>query len=154
MSINIAGRWNMRWGKSFSEVSPWRGILRFGKKGKLSPRYIGPYEILERVEPLAYRLALPVELSQIHDVFHVSMLRRYRSDPSHILREPEIEISEGLTYVEEPTEILDRSIKRLRNKEIPMVKVKWSHHSPREATWEVEENMREKYPYLFPESVR
>ncbi|KAL2226403.1 UNVERIFIED_CONTAM: Transposon Ty3-I Gag-Pol polyprotein, partial [Sesamum indicum] len=70
----------------------------------------------------------------IHDVFHVSMLRRYRSDPSHILHEPEIEISEGLTYVEEPMEILDRSIKKLRNKEIPMVKVKWSHHSPREAT--------------------
>ncbi|KAL0285964.1 UNVERIFIED_CONTAM: Transposon Ty3-G Gag-Pol polyprotein [Sesamum calycinum] len=140
--------------KVFLKVSPWRGILRFGKQGKLSPRYIGPYEILERVGPLAYRLALPAELSQIHDVFHVSMLRRYRSDPSHILREPEIEVSEGLTYVEEPTEILDRSIKKLRNKEIPMVKVRWSHHSPREATWEVEENMREKYPYLFPESVR
>ncbi|KAL0445236.1 UNVERIFIED_CONTAM: hypothetical protein Slati_2246300 [Sesamum latifolium] len=140
--------------KVFSEGSPWRGILRFGKKGKLSPRYIGPYEILERVGPLAYRLALPAELSQIHDVFYVSMLRRYRSDPSHILRESKIEISEGLTYVEEPTEILDRGIKRLRNKKIPMVKVKWSHHSPREATWEVEENMREKYPYLFPEPVR
>ncbi|KAL0322385.1 UNVERIFIED_CONTAM: Transposon Tf2-11 polyprotein [Sesamum calycinum] len=138
--------------KNFLKVSPWRGILRFGKQGKLSPRYIGPYEILERVGPLAYRLALPAELSQIHDVFQVSMLRRYRSDPSHILREPEIEVSEGLTYVEEPIEILDRSIKKLRNKEIPMVKVRWSHHSPREATWEVEENMREKYPYLFPES--
>ncbi|KAL2237105.1 UNVERIFIED_CONTAM: Transposon Tf2-11 polyprotein, partial [Sesamum indicum] len=139
--------------KVFLKVSPWRGILRFGKQGKLSPRYIGPYEILERVGPLAYQLALPTELSQIHDVFHVSMLRRYRSDPSHILYEPEIEISEGLTFVEEPTEILDRSIKKLRNKEIPMVKVKWSHHSPREATWEVEENMREKYPYLFPDPV-
>ncbi|KAK4400632.1 hypothetical protein Sango_1169300 [Sesamum angolense] len=71
----------------------------------------------------------------------------------HILCEPEIEVSEGLTYVEEPIEILDRSIKKLRNKEIPMVKVRWSYHSPREATWEVEGNMREKYPYLFPESV-
>ncbi|KAL2250058.1 UNVERIFIED_CONTAM: hypothetical protein Sindi_2479500 [Sesamum indicum] len=139
--------------KVFLKVSPWRGILRFGKQGKLSPRYIGPYEILERVGPLAYRLALPTELSQIHDVFHVSMLRRYRSDPSHTLHEPEIEILEELTYVEEPMEILDWSIKKLRNKEIPMVKVKWSHHSPREATWEVEENMREKYPYLFPEPV-
>ncbi|KAL0463175.1 UNVERIFIED_CONTAM: Transposon Tf2-12 polyprotein [Sesamum latifolium] len=115
--------------KVFLRVSPWREILRFGKKGKLSPGYIGPYEILERVGPLAYRLALPAELSQIHDVFHVSMLQRYRSDPSHILRESEIEISKGLTYVEEPTEILDRGMKRLRNKEIPMVKVKWSHHS-------------------------
>ncbi|KAL0295313.1 UNVERIFIED_CONTAM: hypothetical protein Sradi_6841900 [Sesamum radiatum] len=140
--------------KVFLKVSPWRGTLRFGKKGKLSPRYIRPYEILERVGPLAYRLALRVELSQIHDVFHVSMLQRYRFDPSHILREQEIEVSKGLTYVEEPIEILDRSIKKLRNKEIPMVKVRWSHHSPREATWEVEENMREKYPYLFPESVR
>ncbi|KAL2226381.1 UNVERIFIED_CONTAM: Transposon Ty3-I Gag-Pol polyprotein [Sesamum indicum] len=80
--------------KVFLKVSPWRGILRFGKQGKLSPRYIRPYEILERVGPLAYRLALPTELSQIHDVFHVSMLRRYRSDPSHILHEPEKEISE------------------------------------------------------------
>ncbi|KAL0337561.1 UNVERIFIED_CONTAM: Retrovirus-related Pol polyprotein from transposon [Sesamum calycinum] len=136
--------------KVFLKVSPWRGILRFGKQGKLSPRYIGPYEILERVGPLAYRLALPAELSQIHDVFHVSMLRRYQSDPSHILLEPEIEVSEGLTYVEEPIEILDRSIKKLRNKEIPMVKVRWSNHSPREATWEVEENMREKIPIFIP----
>ncbi|KAL0411196.1 UNVERIFIED_CONTAM: Transposon Tf2-11 polyprotein, partial [Sesamum latifolium] len=92
-------------------VSPWKGILRFGRQGKLSPRYIGPYEIIERIGPLAYRLALPMELSQIHDVFHVSMLRRYRSDPSHVIREPEIEISEELTYMKEPTEILDRSVR-------------------------------------------
>ncbi|KAK4404393.1 hypothetical protein Sango_0807900 [Sesamum angolense] len=138
-------RWEMEYEvgeKVFLKVSPWRGILRFCKQGKLSPRYIGLYEILERVGLLAYRLALPAELSQIHDVFHISMLRRYRSDPSHILHEPEIEVSKGLTYVDEPIEILDQSIKKLRNKEIPMVKVRWSHHSPREATWEVEENMR------------
>ncbi|XP_048228263.1 uncharacterized protein LOC125369536, partial [Ricinus communis] len=133
--------------KVFLRVSPWKGILRFGKQGKLSPRYVGPYEIIERVGPLAYRLALPTELSSIHDVFHVSMLRRYRSDPSHIIPEPEIEITEKLTYVEEPIEILDRRVKKLRNKDIPMVKIKWSHHSPREATWEVEEHMRCKYPH-------
>ncbi|KAL0291382.1 UNVERIFIED_CONTAM: Transposon Ty3-G Gag-Pol polyprotein [Sesamum angustifolium] len=84
--------------KVFLKVSPWRGILRFDKQVKLRPRYIGPYEILERVGPLAYRLALAAELSQIHDVFHVSLLRRYRSDPSHILCEPKIEISKELTY--------------------------------------------------------
>ncbi|KAL0373239.1 UNVERIFIED_CONTAM: Transposon Ty3-G Gag-Pol polyprotein [Sesamum calycinum] len=123
-------------------ISPWKGILRFGKQGKLSPRYIGPYEIYKRIGPLAYWLALPAELSQIHNVFHVSMLRPYRSDPSHVIREPEVEISEELTYMEEPAEILDRSVKKLRNKEIPLVKVRWTHHSPREATWEVEEHMR------------
>ncbi|KAL0313196.1 UNVERIFIED_CONTAM: Retrovirus-related Pol polyprotein from transposon [Sesamum radiatum] len=126
-----------------------KGIVRFGKQGKLSPKFIGPYQISERVGPLAYRLKLPVELSQIHDVFHVSTLRRYRSDPSHILREPEIEISENLSYVEEPIEILDRTVKKLRSKEIPIVKVKWSHHSPKEVTWEVEDDMKEKYPHLF-----
>ncbi|KAL0315147.1 UNVERIFIED_CONTAM: hypothetical protein Scaly_2884700 [Sesamum calycinum] len=135
--------------KVFLKVSPWKGILRFGKQGKLSPRYIGPYEISERIRPLAYRLALPTELYQIHDVFHVPMLRRYRSDPSHVIRELEVEISEQLTYMEELVEILDRSIRKLRNKEIPIVKVRWTHHSSREATWEVEEHMREKYPYLF-----
>ncbi|KAK4390157.1 hypothetical protein Sango_2079000 [Sesamum angolense] len=87
--------------KVFLKVSPWRGILRFSKQEKLSQRYSGPYEILERLGLLAYRLALPTELSQIHDVFHVSMLRQYRSDPNHILREPEIEISEDFTYVEQ-----------------------------------------------------
>ncbi|KAL0293656.1 UNVERIFIED_CONTAM: hypothetical protein Sradi_6925400 [Sesamum radiatum] len=117
--------------KVFLKVSPWKGILRFGKQEKLNPRYIRPCEIIERIGPLAYRLALPTELSQIHDVFHVSMLRRYRSNPRHAIPETEVEIFEELTYVEEPTEILDRSIRKLRNKDIPMVKVRWTHHSPR-----------------------
>ncbi|KAL2230369.1 UNVERIFIED_CONTAM: hypothetical protein Sindi_1631300, partial [Sesamum indicum] len=102
--------------KVFLEMSSWRKILRFGRQGKLSLRYIGPYEIIERIGPLVYRLPLPTELSQIHDVFHISMLRRYRFDPSHIIRQSEIEISEELTYVEEPAEILDRNIRKLRNK--------------------------------------
>ena len=79
--------------KVFLKVSPWKDIIRFGKQGKLSPRYIGPYEILERVGPLAYRLALPQELSQIHDVFHIFMLRRYRSDPSYVVQESEIQLT-------------------------------------------------------------
>ena len=98
---------------------------------------------------MAYRLKLPAELTRLHDVFHVTMLRRYRSDPSHVLKEPELEITEDFSYKEEPVEVLDRMVWRLRNKEIPMVKVKWSFHSPKEATWEAEESMRRKYPHLF-----
>ena len=106
--------------------------------------------MIERVGPLAYKLALPPELSQIHNVFHVSMLRRYRSDPRHVLRESEIKITEKLTYVEEPIEILGREIRKSRRKKISMVKVKWSHYrTPREATWEIEEHMKSKYPHLF-----
>ena len=138
--------------KVFLRVSPWRGIMRFGKKGKLSPRYIGPYEILERVGPLAYRLALPPELAQIHNVFHVSMLRRYRSDPSHVLRDEPVEISDDLSYVEEPQEILEYQERELRNRKIPMVKVLWKNHSRREATWETEQSMRSQYPWLFPDT--
>ena len=78
--------------KVFLKVSPWKKVLRFGRKGKLSPRFIGPYEIIEKVGPVAYRLALPPELEKIHDVFHVSMLRQYRSDPSHIISPTEVKL--------------------------------------------------------------
>ncbi|KAJ8768423.1 hypothetical protein K2173_021576 [Erythroxylum novogranatense] len=102
--------------KVFLKTSPWKGVLRFGKKGKLSPRYVGPYEILERIGPLAYRLALPPELSHIHDVFHVSMLRRYRSDPSHVIQVTEVQLRDNLSYEEIPVEILDTKEKVLVNK--------------------------------------
>ena len=98
-------------------------MLRFGKKGKLSPRFIGSYEVLERIGPVAYRLALPPELVKLHDVFHVSMLRKYRSDESHILPVQEIQVQEDLSYDEEPKAILDREVKQLRNKKVPLVKV-------------------------------
>ena len=135
--------------KVFLKVSPWKGVLRFGNKGKLSPRYIGPYEIIEKVGPLAYKLALPPKLSQIHDVFHVSMLRRYRSDPTHVLKDQAIEISNNLSYMEEPVSIVDYKVKQLRNREIPIVKVIWRNHSTEQATWETEEKMRKEYPHLF-----
>ncbi|KAL0549532.1 hypothetical protein IC582_014017 [Cucumis melo] len=86
----------------FLKLSPWRGVICFGRKGKLSPRYIGPYQITERVGPAAYRLELPIELARIHDVFRVSMLRKYIPDPSHVLQEQPIELKEDLSYVEEP----------------------------------------------------
>ena len=138
--------------KVFLRVSPWKGVLRFGKKGNLSPRYIGLYEIVARIGPLAYRLALPQELSQLHDVFHMSMLRRYRSDPSHVVQTGEIDVSDNLSYVEEPVQILDRKQRQLRNRKIPMVKVLWKNHGIEEATWETKEYMRQHYPHLFPNS--
>lgn len=122
--------------KVFFRISLWKGVVRFGKRGKLSPRFIGPYEILERIGVVAYRLALPLELSQIHNVFHVSMLRRYRSDPSHVFKNQPIELREDLMYDEEPVEIIAREDKVLRSKVIPLIKVRWSNHSSREVTCE------------------
>ncbi|KAG8478790.1 hypothetical protein CXB51_028614 [Gossypium anomalum] len=130
-------------------VSPWKKVLRFGRKGKLSPRFIGPYEVIEKVGPVAYRLALPPELEKIHDVFHVSMLRRYRSDPSHVVSPTEIKLQPDMTYEEEPIKILAREVKQLRNKNVALVKVLWQRHGIKEATWESEETMRNQYPHLF-----
>ena len=104
-------------------MSPWRKILRFGKKGKLSLRFIRPYEVLERLGHVAYRLALPPELAKLHNVFHVSMLRRYRSDESHILPVQDVQVQEDLSYDEEPKTILAQEVKQLRNKQVPLVKV-------------------------------
>uniref|UniRef100_A0A2N9FG06 Reverse transcriptase domain-containing protein n=1 Tax=Fagus sylvatica TaxID=28930 RepID=A0A2N9FG06_FAGSY len=107
----------------FLKVSPWKGVARFGKKGKLSPRYVGPFEILERVGPVAYQLALPPALSKIHDVFHVSALRKYIPHPSHVLKQIPMPIQGNLTYEEIPIEILDRKEQVLRTKTIALVKV-------------------------------
>ncbi|KAK5772889.1 hypothetical protein PVK06_049191 [Gossypium arboreum] len=133
----------------FLKVSPWKKILRFGKKGKLSPRFIGPYRVLKRVGPVAYQLELPPELDRIHDVFHVFMLRRYRSDPSHVVPVEEIEVRTDLTFEEEPIQILDREVKVLRRKLVLLVKILWRNHGREEATWESEEIMRQQYPHLF-----
>ena len=103
-------------GKVFLKVSPWNKFMRFGRKGKLSPRFIGPYEVIKKVGLEAYRLALPPELENIHNVFHVSMLRRYRSDPSHVVFLEIIELRLGLTYEDEPVKILAQEVKELRNK--------------------------------------
>ena len=135
--------------KVFLKESPWRKVLRFWKKGKLSPRFIGPYEVLERIGPVAYRLALPPELAKLHDVFHVFMLQKYRSDESHILPVQEIQVQEDLSYDEEPKAILAREVKQLRNKQVPLVKMLWQHHGREEATWEQEATMRAQYPQLF-----
>ena len=135
--------------KVFLKVSPWKKMMRFGKKGKLSPRFIGPYEVTEKVGPMAYRLALPPDLEKIHNVFHVSMLRGYCSDPSQVVSTETIELRPNLTYEEDPIEILAREVKELRNKKISLVKVLWKNHKTKEATLESEETMRQQYPQLF-----
>ncbi|GAV82284.1 Chromo domain-containing protein [Cephalotus follicularis] len=123
--------------------------MRFGKKGKLTPRFIVPFEILERVGPVAYWLALPPSLADVHNVFHVSMLRKYHPDPSHVLQWEPLELRMDLSFEEIPIRILDCRIKQLRSKTIPLVKVLWQYQGVEEGTWEREDDMQAKYPLLF-----
>ncbi|XP_073154215.1 uncharacterized protein [Henckelia pumila] len=122
-----------------------KGVMRFGKKWKLAPRFIGPFEILDRVGELAYRVALPPNLDGVHNVFHVSMLRKYVSNPSHVLSVEPLQLSPHMMYEERPIRILDRQERRLRNKSISIIKVRWQNHSDEEATWEAEADIRTRY---------
>ncbi|GJR74529.1 putative reverse transcriptase domain-containing protein [Tanacetum coccineum] len=133
------------------KVSPWKGIICFGKKGKLAPRYVGPFEILERVGPVAYRLRLPEELSGVHDTFHVSNLKKCLADASLHVPLDEIKVDKTLCFVEEPVEIMDREIKSLKRSRISLVKVRWNSKRGPEFTWEREDYMKSKYPQLFVE---
>ena len=130
-------------------VSPMKVVMRFGKRGKLSPKFIGPYEITEKVGKVAYRLALPNELGKVHDVFHISQLKRYVPDKSHVLDPEPLDLDENLSYEEKPIKILDSKVRSTRRKDIKMVKVLWANQRTQEATWETEDSMREKYPHLF-----
>ncbi|KAA0067039.1 pol protein [Cucumis melo var. makuwa] len=132
----------------FLKVAPMEGVLRFEKKGKLSPRFVGPFEILERIGHVAYRLTLPPSFSAVHDVFHVSILRRYVADPTHVVDFEPLQINEDLSYEEQPVEILAREVKMLCHRGISLVKVLWRNHRVEEATWEREEDMRAQYPEL------
>jgi hypothetical protein len=133
----------------FLKVSPIRGVMQFGKKGKLSPRFIGLFEITQKVGKLAYRIALPPDLIGTHDVFHLSMLRKYIANPEVIVEYEPLKIQEGLTYVEEPVRIVDKKEQVLRSKTIPIVKVLWRNHAVEEASWGAEHDMRSCYPHLF-----
>nr|GFB67528.1 putative nucleotidyltransferase, ribonuclease H [Tanacetum cinerariifolium] len=134
----------------FLNVSPVRGVKRFGIKGKLSPRFIRPFEILDRVGEVSYRLALPPQLSHVHNVFHVSLLRGYKYHPLHVVSYLLDQIRADLSYVEEIEVILDRQDKVMRNKTIPFVKILWRNHSEWEATWETEESIWTSYPHFLP----
>ena len=125
---------------------PKRGVVRFGKRGKLSPRFIGPFEILERVGTVAYRLSLPPSMSSVHEVFHVSMLRRYTPDPAHVVDWGEIEVNTYGTFEEGPGRIMDSRDQVLRRKIVRLVKVLWQHREVEDATWEHEDTMWATYP--------
>ncbi|EOY26623.1 Uncharacterized protein TCM_028506 [Theobroma cacao] len=128
-----------------------KNMIRFTKRGKLNLRYIGPFRIIEKFGPVAYRLELAPELDRIHNVFHISMLKKYVPDPSHILEAPPIELQEDLKFEVQFVRILDRKDRVLRKKNIPMVKVLWKNARMKEMMWEVEHQMRNQYPYLFSE---
>lgn len=133
----------------FLKVAPMKRIMRFGKKGKLSPRFIGPFEILERIGELAYKLALPPALVRIHNVFYVSMLRKYVHDATHVLSYEPLQLQDDLTYEEGPSQILERKEHELRSKKIPLVKVFWRNHHTKNANWERDDELWVKYPKLF-----
>ena len=137
----------------FIKVSPLNGVLRFGKTNKLSPRFVWPFEILEKIGSAAYRAALPPALSKIHNVFHISNLRKYIPDSKHVIEYEPLQIQENLSYEEIPIKILDRKEQVLRTKTIPIVKVLWRNHSTEETTWEAEEETRQKYLNLFVEGM-
>ncbi|KAH0729411.1 hypothetical protein KY289_000599 [Solanum tuberosum] len=133
----------------YLKVSPMKGVMRFGKNGKLSPRFIGPYRIAKRIGNVAYELELPQELAVVHPVFHISMLKKCIGDPSLILPTESVGIKDSLSYEKILIQILDRQVRRLRTKDVASVKVLWRNQFVEEATWEAEEDIKKRYPYLF-----
>ncbi|WMV59550.1 hypothetical protein MTR67_052935 [Solanum verrucosum] len=126
-----------------------KGVMIFGKKGKLSPQYIGPYRISKRIGNVAYELELPQELVAVHPVFHISILKKCVGNPSLIIPTEDIGTKDILSYEEIPVQILDRQVRKLRTKEKASVKVLWKNQFVEEATWEAEEDMKKRYPHLF-----
>ncbi|GJU96913.1 putative reverse transcriptase domain-containing protein [Tanacetum coccineum] len=131
------------------KVSPWKGVVRFGKRKKLSPCYIGPFKIIARVGHVAYTLELPEELKGIHSTFHVSNLKKCLAEGDVIVPMEEIQLDDKLHMIEEPVEIVDKEVKRLKQSRIPIVKVRWNSQRGPEFTWEREDQIKKKYPHLF-----
>nr|GFA48219.1 putative reverse transcriptase domain-containing protein [Tanacetum cinerariifolium] len=141
--------------KVMLKVSPWKGVIRFDKRGKMNPCYIGAFKILAKVGTVAYRLELPEQLSHVHSNFHVSNLKKCISDESLAIPLDEIHVDDKLNFIKEPVENMDCEVKRLKQSRIPIVKVRWNSRRGPEYSWEREDQMQKKYPHLFanPESV-
>ncbi|GKD34458.1 hypothetical protein Tco_1249967 [Tanacetum coccineum] len=135
------------------KVSPWKGVVYFVKWGKLNPRYVGPFRVLEKVGDVAYKIELPQELSRVHNTFHVSNLKKCYFDEPLAVSLDGIHINDKLHFVEEPIEIMDREVKRLKQSRIPIVKVRWNSKRGHEFTWEREDQFQKKYPHLFTKNA-
>nr|GFA68430.1 putative reverse transcriptase domain-containing protein [Tanacetum cinerariifolium] len=131
------------------KVSSWKGVVRFGKRSKLNPRYVGPFKVLAKVGKVSYKVELPQELSRVHHTFHVSNLKKCYSDEPLVMPLDGVHIDDTLQFVEEPVEIMEREIKRLKQSQIPLVKVHWNSRRGLEFTWEREDSFKKKYPHLF-----
>ncbi|GKA13051.1 hypothetical protein Tco_0692597 [Tanacetum coccineum] len=135
------------------KVSPWKGVVRFGKRGKLNPRYVGPFKVLKKVRAIAYKLELPQELSKVYNTFHVSNLKKCYSEDPLVVSLEGLQVDDKLHFVEEPIEIMDREVKQLRRSRVPIVKVRWNSRRGPEFTWEREDQFRKKYPHLFTKTA-
>nr|GEY31214.1 putative reverse transcriptase domain-containing protein [Tanacetum cinerariifolium] len=135
------------------KVSPWKGVVRFGKRGKLNPRYVGPFKVVAMVGFIAYKLDLPEELSRVHNTFHVSNMKKcYANEPLAVPLDG-LHFDDKLQFVEEPVEIMDHEVKQLRNSHVPIVKVRWKSRRGLEFTWEREDQFKKKYPHLFTKTA-